>query len=259
MPFTFGNAFNRFFSLLGSNFGPFAIIGLICTILPAMALIYVEFSFLGMTSASHGWIPKLTTYSTTHSVQTWAFASIGGLVVALFNLMSLSAITEVAILRSVNKPVNYGALAGHALMNAIPLLIVLIFVGLLVGLGFIMLVVPGVIWALCTCVSVPAYVGESKLGIFGAIGRSFQLTRDHRWSLLLLFIVIYVGLMVVSGGLSAALFALPGGMTNLPAILARGFVSGLVSLVIHVLVASIYVSLRESKEKTTPDATAAVF
>ena len=255
MPFTFGNAFNRFFRLLGANFAPFAVIGLICTILPTMALVYLEFSYLGVTSTDPAWFSRLSTFTP----QAWGLVGLGWLVMVLLSMMALSAITEVAILRSVDKPVNYGAVVGHALMNAVPLLIVAIFVGLLVGAGFVLLIVPGIIWALCTCVAVPAYVGQTNVGIFGAIGKSFQLTRNHRWALLLLFIVMMVIAMFVSGALQATTFALPGRITGLPSLLVRAFVSGLMSLFGHVLSASIYVSLRESKEKTSPDVAAAVF
>ncbi len=255
MPFSFSNAFNRFFRLLGSNFVPFAIIGLICTILPTMATVYGEFTYLGINSSDPTWIQKFATFTPT----IWAYLGVGWLVAALFNLVSLSVITEVAILRAVDKPVNYGAIIGHALMNAIPLLIIEIFTGLLVIAGLFLLIVPGIIWALCTCVAIAAYVGQTNLGIFGAIGKSFQLTRNNRWSLLLLFIVMSVGSGVLSSALSATTFALPGGMLGLSSILARGFVAGLIAMLGHVLVASVYVSLRESMEKTSPETAASVF
>jgi len=255
MPFTFGNAFNRFFQLLGSNFGPFAVIGLICTILPAMAVMYVEFSYMGISQADPTWINKLSTFTP----QVWGFVGLGWLALLLFNLMSLSAITEIAILRSVDKTVNYGSVIGNAVKNAIPLFIVEIFVALLLMAGFVLLLVPGIIWALCTCVAVPSYVGQPGVGIFGAIGKSFQLTRNHRWALLLLFIVMFVIAVVISGALTATTIGMPGGVTALPSLLTRGFVNGVFALLGHVLAASIYVSLRQDKEKTTPDATAAVF
>jgi hypothetical protein len=255
MPYSFGNAFNRFFQLLGGNFVPFAIIGLICTILPAMGLVYFEISYLGIASANPTWINTLSTLPPA----IWAFVGIGWLVMFLFNLMSLSAITEVAILRSVNKPVNYGAVIGNALRNAIPLFAVEFLVGLLVLFGFVLLIIPGLFWALCTCVSVPAYVGQPGIGITGAMQKSFDLTRNHRWSLLLLFIVMIIIAGVASSAITGATLALPGGRVGLPALLTRGFINGVFALLGHVLTASIYVSLRESKEKTTPESAAAVF
>ncbi len=255
MPFTFGNAFNRFFRLLGGNFVAFFLTGLVCTILPAMAIVYFEFNYLGVSQTDPTWINKLSTISPT----IWEFAGIGWLVIMLLNLMALSMITEVAILRSVDKPLNFGAIIGNALKNAIPLFFVNFFVALLLMGGFILLIVPFFIWALCTCVSVPAYVGQSSLGIFGAIGKSFQLTRNHRWSLLLLFIVMFIIAAVVSGALGAMTIGFPGGVVGVPSLLTRGFINGIFALFGQILSASIYVSLREDKEKTMPDTTASVF
>src|ERR1700761_7899807 len=106
VPFSFGNAFNRFFSLLGANFVPFALIGLICTVLPAMAMAYGDFTYLGINQGDPMWFQKLPGFAP----HIWAFAGIASLLYMLFKLVALSALTEVSILRSVGKPVNYGAL-----------------------------------------------------------------------------------------------------------------------------------------------------
>ena len=255
MPFTFGNAFNRFFRLLGGNFVPFFIIGLICTILPTMAVMYFEFTYMGVSQTDPTWVNRLSTLPPT----IWGYAGVTVLVSMLLNLVTLSVITEVAILRSVDKPLNFGAIIGNALKNAIPLLVIEIFAGLLVGLGFILILVPGIIWALCTCVAIPSYVGQPGVGIFGAIGKSFQLTRNHRWSLLLLFVVMFIITAIASGALTATTIGLPGGIMGLPSLLTRGFISGVIALFWHVFAASLYVSLREDKEKLAPDTTASVF
>lgn len=254
MPFTFGNAFNRFFRLLGGNFGPFAIIGLIFTVLPTMALTYVEFNYLGINQTDPTWIQKLSSFTPL----IWSYAGVGWLVMLLLNLISLSAITEVSILRSVNKPVSLGSVIGNAFKNALPLLIVGILVLVLDMLGLVLLIIPGIFWMLCTCVSVPAYVGQPSIGIIGAIRKSFELTRNHRWALLLLFLVMGILSAVISGVLTRTTMSLSS-VSVMPALLARGFITGLVGLLGHVLSASIYVSLREDKEKTTPDAAASVF
>lgn len=255
MPFTFGNAFNRFFRLLGGNFVPFAIVGLICTIAPSMALVYTQATYMGINQGDPTWLQKLAHFTP----QLWAFAGVGWLVMLLFNLMSVSAITEISILRSVDKPVNYAAVIGNALKNALPLLIVEILTVLLLVFGFILLIIPGFFFMLCTCVAVPAYVGQPSIGIVGALQKSFALTRNHRWALLLLFIVMGILSSILSGALVGTTMSLPGGMMSMPALLARGFISGIIALLGHVLAASVYVSLREDKEKTTPDAAASVF
>ncbi|MGZ3304486.1 MAG: hypothetical protein ACXU8U_01390, partial [Asticcacaulis sp.] len=253
MQFSFSTAFNRFFKLLGSNFVPFALIGIIGLIAPAVALNYAMFTYLGWTRA------ELAQKMWTMSPENWAWVGGGFVILTLFNLMALSAITEASILRSVDKKVNYGSILGHALLNALPLFIVGFFTTLLVMAGFILLIVPGIIWALCTCVSVPAYVGQRDIGIFGAIGKSFQLTRSHRWALLLLFIVIGLAQMVVGWSFGVASFALPGGVGGTAAVVLSAAINGIDSLIMQIFVAAIYVCLRESKEKLSPTGAAAVF
>ncbi len=255
MPFTFANAFNRYFKLLGSNFVPFALIGLIGTILPTMAMTWGELSYLGMGSGGTFWTEKAATFTP----QIWAYA--GGIMVLIWivGLMTTSALSEVAILRSIDKPINYGAVVGHALVNIIPIFLVSLLCGILVCFGYVLLFIPGVIWGLCTCIAVPAYVGQRNIGIVGAMQKSFELTRNHRWQIFLLFLLLFIGVMVVSGSVSASLMSLPGGMLGEPSILARGFVSGVGSLLMQIFIASLYVSLRESKETLSPDMTARVF
>lgn len=255
MPFTFANAFNRFFTLLGSNFAPFAIIGLFGTILPTMALTWEQLTYLGLTPGQNIWVEKVNTFTP----QMWAYYLGAALIVGIIHLMSQSAVVEVSILRSVDKRVNYGSVLGHAILNVIPLFVIGFTASLLVILGVVLLVVPGIIWALCTCVAIPIYIGQRQFGAFGSISQSFTLTRNHRWQIFLLFLVMFLAAFFVGGGLGFSLLALPGGVLGLPSLLARGFINGLSTLIGQVFVASLYVSLRESKETLSPDLTARVF
>lgn len=66
-----------------------------------------------------------------------------------------------------------------------------LFFFLAVGLGLILLVVPGLMLALAWCVAGPALVVE-RLGITDVFGRSAELTRDNRWRLLGLAVIIAV-------------------------------------------------------------------
>jgi len=171
--------------------------------------------------------------------------------------------------RAVDKKVELGRILGRGLAHALPLLGVSILVGLTVIGGMVLLIVPGIIWALGTCVAVPAYVGQPGLGIGGAVQRSFELTRNNRWMLLVIFIVALVVESAISGTCTAVMgrfgtvpFIVPqiGSLTpDLFVALFQIILSSLLSLVGHVFIVAIYVCLRESKEKASPSQTAAVF
>ena len=256
--FDIGVVFGRFFKLIGQNFGLFAIIGFIGVVLPGIAASILGQMIIG---APMVWTEAFRRFDST---AIGAAAGIG-LVALVINLMTVSAITETAILRAVDKKVQAGAILGNALRNALPLLVIFILVGIFVTIGFIFLIIPGIFLILCLWVAIPAYVGQPGLGIWGAVMKSFELTRDNRWWLLLIGIVLIVISMMVNGTIGVAMigFAMSSGdvhqVTSLPVQIASAFVSGIMRLLGYVFTAALYVTLRESKEKLSPDNAAEVF
>src|SRR5262249_31353138 len=67
-------------------------------------------------------------------------------------------------------------------------------VGLAVGLGTVLLIVPGVILALGLCMTTPLIV-DRNLGPIDALGESWKLTEGNRVSLFI-FGLIAIGLMI---------------------------------------------------------------
>jgi hypothetical protein len=83
------------------------------------------------------------------------------------------------------------------------LLALTIWSGLLVGLGVIFLVVPGVILALRWSVAGPIVALEGA-GIQGAMERSARLTEGRRWAILLLFAIQFVAVLCAAGVIGIA-------------------------------------------------------
>ncbi len=256
--FDLGTVFARFFKLVAENFALFLVIGLAGSILPAMAVTYVTTSILDVSQ-------DLSAYAKLDA-GGWLIFGAAVLVLFVLNLMTVSAITEVAILRAIGKPVSSSALIGSSLRNALPLFVVGLLTSLFIVLGFVVLIVPGVFLATCLCVAVPAYVGQPNLGIWGAVMKSFELTRGNRWWLVLIGIVLIVASMIVGaafGGVMVGLAMSGGNLSNvvrsLPYQLANSALSGVSNLVGYVLAAAIYVCLREVKEKLSPENAASVF
>jgi uncharacterized membrane protein len=136
-----------------------------------------------------------------------------------------------------------------------PVLVVDIGVAFGVGLGLILLIVPGMLWALRWSVAVPVAVAEAP-GISAALARSAALTRGHRWAILGVHVVIFLlGLLVSAVAMgAAALLRLPA-----VALIAQQVASVPLTVVLATLQAATYLELRRLKEGLPEQTLAAVF
>ncbi len=89
----------------------------------------------------------------------------------------------------------------------LPLIGLSIVVGIAVTIGFILIVIPGLILITIWAVAAPAVVVE-RHGIFGALGRSRQLVKGNGWQVfgvIVLFFLIFVVIGLVLGIIGAAI------------------------------------------------------
>jgi hypothetical protein len=89
-----------------------------------------------------------------------------------------------------------GALIGNSILKAIA-----------VGIGFLLLIIPGVFLATIWAVTSPAIVVE-RVGAIDAFSRSWELVRDHFWPVLgalVLGLLIVFGISLVAGAIGVAL------------------------------------------------------
>jgi hypothetical protein len=88
-----------------------------------------------------------------------------------------------------------------------PLMVVSVLFGLGVALGFILIIIPGLILLTMWSVVAPVTVLEHP-GVLAAFGRSRALVRGHGWSVFGVIVLLYFGVVVVSllaGGIGAGL------------------------------------------------------
>lgn len=98
-------------------------------------------------------------------------------------------------------PTDLGQVLTIGFKSFLRVLVVGIVYGLLVGLGTVLLVVPGMIVMTIFYVALPAAVLENK-GVGGAMARSSDLTRGNRWQIfgaVLLFAVVMFGATLLIG------------------------------------------------------------
>ena len=138
-----------------------------------------------------------------------------------------------------------------------------ILVGFGVAIGFMLLIVPGIILALRWAVAVPACVVENK-GPLESMRRSAELTKGHRWKIFgiwVLIAIVAVVVLIIAGTLAGL------GVVAAPQGLGRVVIAAVISLILtaivtaysYVLNTMIYHDLRTVKEGVGTEEIAAVF
>jgi hypothetical protein len=122
-------------------------------------------------------------------------------------------------------------------------------------LGFLLLIVPGVILMVMWYVAVPACVLE-KTGPVRSLGRSRELTKGYRWKVFGLILLVYV-LSILGNAFGALLANTAAGMWG--AAIAQLIWQGIAAGFGSVLIAVVYYYLRVAKEGVDVDQIAAVF
>jgi len=250
-----GRVFQRAFSAISLN--PVVILGLALLIgaVPGLIMSYLFF--------------RLGLFSPT-TVQRGLISPSGlGAGIFLTSMISfvVSALVQGALTRA-TVSANEGTRAtfGESLSAALRVLLPLIGLSLLwaigVGIGFVLLIVPGIILLMVWAVAVPALVVE-RGGIFAAFSRSAELTKGARWKifgLCIVLLVIYWLLSALIGlvGLGMYSAANPAGFT-VANVIGSMVVGTIFNMLWGTVQPSLYVELRQWKEGDSADNLAQVF
>jgi hypothetical protein len=106
--------------------------------------------------------------------------AIAGLATLVAGLVLFGGMTWGALQHLAGRPATLGAMVGAGLRRAWPLFLVGLAAYLLILLGFVALIVPGILLALALSVTLPVVVAEESGGVGAAFRRSFALTRGNR-------------------------------------------------------------------------------
>jgi hypothetical protein len=161
------------------------------------------------------------------------------------------------------EPVSIGQCFSAGLGKFLPGLGLLVLWFLGVGVGWVLLIVPGVMLMTMWSAALPALVAEDR-GVIESFGRSRALTKGFRWAilgtLLVALLVIYAPLLVFGGAMFSVSNAMLSGQGPsalfLAATAAYGWLAG---MFINALLTSIYLDCRLAKEGGTAGQLSDVF
>ena len=182
-PLSMGEILDTSFSLYRRHFGALATVALVCTGIPLLLRLFLEASGGLFTS-----VPLFLLYLIS---------------LVVLSLVATGATVFIVAESYLGRPIS----AREALSRATPylgrILICSLLMSLVVGLGFVLLVIPGIILGVGLALAVPAVVLEPGMSPSAALSRSWELTRGSRWRIfglgLTLLVLLYVPFVAVTG------------------------------------------------------------
>jgi uncharacterized membrane protein len=236
-PLTVGEILDTSFSLYRRHFAALATVALICTGVPLVLRLFLE--------AAGGVFSNLM------------LALLYGISLVVLNLVATGATVFIVSESYLGRPIS----AREALDRATPyigrILVCSLLLALVVGLGFLLLLIPGIMLAVGLALAIPVVVLEPRSSASAALSRSWELTRGARWRIfglgVTLLVLLYLPVVAITG--LVALLVSPGqaamGSASVPMIAVLA-VSGLVQMFIYPLFYCVltvtYYDLRVRKE-----------
>lgn len=240
-----GRILSRTFGAIASNPGVMLLIAFVFGALPSTAISYYQETLDGPMRAG---LVSTRDYFT--------LVVLGALANMVLNLIVQGGLVRATMTAAEGDRATLGECLTTGLRRALPLLGVAILSGLGIGLGFLLLIVPGVILYLIWSVAIPVAVVE-RHGVIGSLRRSSELTSGAKGSIFALMLIVW-GIMLaaamVSGAAMVAIYGVQGLATAVQNGLPIAFfiVNALVSTVVTVFASAIptalYVELREWKD-----------
>lgn len=234
------------FGILVRNIVPFGIIALLVGGVPnaiVALLVSAEPAGAGSFPEAGGALPA----------PDWDLAVAGIIVYVVFSYFLTATLIYGAIQDLRGERVSIAACLRRALAVILPVIGVAILVTLAIGVGFVLLIVPGLIVLVMYFVAMPVAVVEQP-GVFASLRRSAELTKGHRWTVFFVFVLIAVVQIVI--GVVLELIPSLGFTVD---VVIETVVQSFISAWYAVITAVAYFNLRYVKEGVDIDQIAAVF
>jgi glycerophosphoryl diester phosphodiesterase family protein len=237
-PLSVGEILDVSFTLYRRHFAPLAGVALVCSGIPVVLNIFIE--------AAGGMLANLSLVVVYY------------VVFAALNSIATAATVFIVSESYLGRPIDARTALRLAARYIGKILVCSLLMTMMVFVGFLFFVIPGIVLISGLILAIPALVIEPGLGPSAALSRSWELTRGSRWRmlglLLVLTILLYVPIAAIGG--IVALFVPGAGSIfsgrGVALAVATAALSGLVQVFIYPLFYCVltvaYYDLRVRKE-----------
>lgn len=180
-----------------------------------------------------------------------------GLIISWILTLVLQGAISYGVFRVLrNEDIGFGNALGRGFASIGTLLPLSVIVGICIGIGYILLVIPGIIISCILAVVVPVCVVERR-GVSECMSRSAELTKGNRLKIFGLFLIVGVVIWVINNLIVPAIgAAVP---SSIVIIIISIILVTIPQAYQNVMTAIIYYDLRAVKEGVSVDALANVF
>ena len=214
-PFNFGRTFSRTFGLMRDSLASVGLFILVIQLINgAVSFLAQQQLVAAITSAAGTTEPGAAPLAVFASPWYWATILASVLIGSLLYAGATAGLLKVA--RGEQTSLGDCFRAGTA--KFLPVLGLTILWWLGVGLGWVLLLIPGLILITMWSAALPALIGEN-LGVIESFGRSRELTRGSRLSifglLLVSLIILYMPMILLGGAVAGGMMGgMMGGMAS---------------------------------------------
>jgi hypothetical protein len=237
--FRIGDVIVRTWNILSRHFLTFAVLVGIAELLPLLLTVYWGYAS-----------PAVDRSRSTIAITTMAI----GLLSFILASFAQAIVVFAAFQDMRGRPVSAAESFRQGVSRLFPVIVASILVGLLVGLGTLLCLVPGLIAMAAMAVVLPACVVE-RLGPIQSMSRSSDLTSGHWWPIIGVGVAWAIIALVVTLSIQAAL----PGLSSLPQQLATWVWQVISGSFTAVYAAILYHDLRAVREGIGIDEIASVF
>jgi len=196
---------SKTFRLCRKNFVKYTVLFLVVEVVIGLAYVWAYGAFPLPTLPAHPTSQDLTNWAPGFFANLIYLVGVIGAVSLVFGTIAYGSTIKMASEEVENKPVDLGAAVRFAASKMIWMWGLGIVLAIIVGLGFIALVVPGIILTIMFSVSFQALLIENA-GVVGSLGRSRELV-SHRWLKTFAVFLVFVIIVGIASAIVSAISA----------------------------------------------------